>query len=99
MYPRINLYMTPYTIYRVSSRLTAEFQNVDTSGKFLTIYEAIFTFWGYTYLYFHVYMKGKPHKYETKMFELREAITGYVYLEAYAGASPTDHINSNHSTL
>jgi hypothetical protein len=37
-----------------------------------------------------VYIKGKPHKYGVKMFELCGTKSGYVYnLEVYTGAHPT----------
>jgi len=43
-----------------------------------------------------VYIKGKPHKYGIKIFELCEAKNGYVYnLDVYTGAHPT---NSEHNT-
>jgi hypothetical protein len=43
-----------------------------------------------------VYIKGKPHKYGIKMFELCEAKSGYAYnLYVYTGAHP---INSEHNT-
>ena len=42
------------------------------------------------------YIKGKPHKYRIKMFELCEAKSSYFYnLEVYTGAHPT---NSEHNT-
>ena len=42
----------------------------------------------------HIYIKGKPHKYGIKMFELCEAKSGYVYhLEVYTGKHST---NSEH---
>jgi hypothetical protein len=44
-----------------------------------------------------VYIKGKPHKYGIKMFELCEAKSGYIYnLDVYTGARPT---NSEHNTV
>jgi hypothetical protein len=43
-----------------------------------------------------VYLRGKPHKYGIKMFELCEAKSGYVYnLDVYTVAHPT---NSEHNT-
>ena len=43
-----------------------------------------------------MYIKGKPHKYGIKMFELCRAKSGYVYnLDVYTGAHP---INSKHNT-
>jgi len=45
--------------------------------------------------FFCVYIKGKPHKYRIKIFELCEAKSGYVYnLNVYTGAQPT---NSAHN--
>ena len=42
------------------------------------------------------YVKGKPHNYEIKMFELCRAKSSYVYnLEVYTGAHST---NSEHNT-
>ena len=38
-----------------------------------------------------MYVKGKPHKYGIKMFELYEAKSGYIYnLDVYTGTHPTD---------
>jgi hypothetical protein len=43
-----------------------------------------------------VYIKGNPHKYGIKMFELCEGKRGYVYnLDIYTGAHPT---NTEHNT-
>jgi hypothetical protein len=42
-----------------------------------------------------VCIKGKPHKYGIKMFELCETKISYVYnLDAYTGAHPTQHFFS-----
>jgi hypothetical protein len=44
--------------------------------------------------FFHVYIKGKTHKYGIKMNECFEAKSGYVYnLELYNGAHPTYSAN------
>jgi hypothetical protein len=60
----------------------------------VTIDEAICPFRGR--IFFHVYIKGKPHKYGMKIFELSEAKSGYVHdLEVYTAAHPT---NSEHTS-
>jgi len=74
--------------------LITKFQDVYTPEEQLTIDEAICPFPGR--IFFRVYIKGKPHKYGIKMFELCEAKSGYVYnLDIYTGAHPT---NSEHNT-
>ena len=46
-------------------------------------------------IFFCVYIKGKPHKYGIKIFELCEAKRSYIYnLEVYTRAHPT---NSEHN--
>jgi len=72
--------------------LMTKFQDVYAPEEQLTIDEAICPFRGR--IFFRVYIKGKPHKYGIKMFELW-AKSGYVYnLEVYTGAHPT---NSEHN--
>ena len=71
-----------------------KFQDVYTPEEQLTTNEAICPFQGH--IFFRVCIKGKPHKYGIKIFELCEAKSGYVYnLDVYTGAHPT---NSEHNT-
>jgi hypothetical protein len=72
--------------------ISQKLQVVYTPEEQLTIDKAISLFQGR--IVCHVYIKGKPHKYGIKMFELCEAKSGYVYnLEVYTGKHPT---NSEH---
>ena len=61
-----------FKIQPVIDTLITKFQDVYTPGEQLTINEAISPF-------IRVYIKGKPHKYGIKTFELCEAKSGYVY--------------------
>jgi hypothetical protein len=71
-----------FKIRPVIDTLFTKFQDVDTPEEKLTIDVAIHPFRGC--IFFRVYIKGKPHKYGTKMFELCEAKSGYVYnLDVY----------------
>ena len=73
----------------ILDELTSKFQNIYTSEENLTIDEGICAFHGR--VFFRVYMKGKPHKYGIKIYELCEAKSGFVSnMEVYAGAIPTD---------
>jgi hypothetical protein len=64
-----------------------------TPEEQLTSDEAICPFQGR--IFYHVYIKGKPHKYGIKMFECCAAKSGYVYnLEVYNGAHPTNSENN-----
>ena len=61
----------------------------------MTIDKAICPFRGR--IFFRIYIKGKPHKYGIKIFEICEAKIGYIYnLEVYTGAHPT---NSEHNMV
>ena len=83
-----------FKIRPVIDTLITKFQDVYTPEEQMTIDEAICPFRGR--ICFRVYIKGKPHKYGIKIFELCEARSGYVYdLEVYTGAHPT---NSEHNT-
>ena len=83
-----------FKIRPIIDTLVTKFQDVYTPEEQLTIDEAICPFRGR--IFFRVYIKGKPHKYGIKMFELCEAKSGYVYnLEVYTGAHPT---KSEHNT-
>jgi len=83
-----------FKIRPVFDTLITKFQDVYTPEEQLTIDEAICPFRGR--IFFRVYIKGKPHKYGIKMFELCEAKSGYVYnLDIYTGGLPT---NSEHNT-
>jgi len=67
-------------------------QVVYTLEEQLTTDETICQFQGC--IFYHVYIKGKPHIYGIKIFEFCEAKSGYVYnLEVYSGTHPT---NSEH---
>jgi hypothetical protein len=69
--------------------LTTKFQDVCRLEKALTIDEVICPFRGC--MYFRVYMKGKPHKYDIKIFEICDLESGYVCnLEVYTGANLAD---------
>jgi len=84
-----------FKIGPVIDTLITKFQDIYTLEEQLTIDEAISPFRGR--IFFHVCVKGKPHKYGIKMFELCEAKSGYVYnLDEYTGAHPT---NSEHNMV
>ena len=73
--------------------LITKFQDVYTPEEHMTINEAIYPFQGR--IFFRVYIKGKPHKYGIKIFELCEAKSVCIYdLEVYTGAH---HTNSEHN--
>jgi hypothetical protein len=75
-------------------KLITKFQDIYTQEEQLAIDEALCPFRGR--IFFRVYIKGKPHKYGIKMFELCEAKSGYIYnLDLYTGVHPT---NSEHNT-
>jgi hypothetical protein len=67
---------------------------VYTTEEQLIIGETIYPIQGH--IFFHVYIKGKPHKYWIKMYELCQAKkNGYIYnLEVCTVAHPT---NSEHN--
>ena len=80
-------------IWPVIDTVITKYQDAYTLKEQLGIDEAICPFRGW--IFFHVYIKGKPHTYGIKMFELCEAESGYVYnLDIYTGAHPT---NSEHN--
>jgi hypothetical protein len=82
-----------FKIQPVTDTLVTKFQDVYTPEEQLTI-EAICPFRGR--IFFRVYIKGKPHKYGIKMFEVCEAKSCYMYnLDVYTGAHPT---NPEHHT-
>jgi hypothetical protein len=84
-----------FKIHPFIDTLITLFQDVYSPEEQLTIDKAICPFRGR--IFFRVYIKGKPHKYGIKMFELCEAKSGYAYnLEVYTGAHPT---NSEHNTV
>ena len=60
-----------FKIRPVIDTLMTKLQDVYTPEEQLTFDEAICPFRGR--IFFHVYIKGKPHKYGIKMFELCEA--------------------------
>jgi hypothetical protein len=83
-----------FKIRPVIDTIITKLQDIYTPEEHVTIDEAVCPFWGR--IFFRVYIKGKPHKYGLKIFELSEAKSGYVYdLEVYTGAHPT---NSEHNS-
>jgi hypothetical protein len=78
--------MTHYSKFgQLLTRIT-KFQDVYTPEEQLTIDLAICPFRGR--IFFHNYVKGKPHKYGIKMFVLCEAKSCYIYnLDVYTGAT------------
>jgi hypothetical protein len=56
--------------------MTTRFWNVYTPEENLVIDTPICAFWGR--IFFHVYMRAKPHKYVIKIYQLREAKMGFV---------------------
>jgi hypothetical protein len=83
-----------FKIWPVIDTFITKFQDTYTPEEQITIDEAICPFRGR--IFFRVYVKGKPHKYGIKIFELCEAKSGYVYnLEVYTEVHAT---NSEHNT-
>ncbi|UYV65720.1 hypothetical protein LAZ67_3005233 [Cordylochernes scorpioides] len=67
--------------------LIYSFGNAYTPQQNLTIDEAMCPFRGR--VGFRVYIKGKPHKYDIKIFQICEAVSGYAYnLDIYTGKDP-----------
>ncbi|UYV74502.1 PGBD5 [Cordylochernes scorpioides] len=67
--------------------LVHKFKNVYQPDVKLTIDKAICPFRGR--IHFRVYIKGKPHKYGIKMYQLCEASTGYTCnIDVYTGKHP-----------
>lgn len=64
-----------HKICPVINTLTIKFQDVNRPEKVLAIDEAICSLRGC--IYFHVYMKGEPHKYGIKTFEMCYSKSGY----------------------
>ena len=87
--------MTHYSKFsQLLTHSSQKLQVIYTPEEQPTIDETIRPFQGY--IFYHVYVKEKPHKYGIKMFELCEAKSGYIYsLEVYSGTHPT---NSEHMT-
>ena len=86
-------YDTLFNIWPVIDTLYTKFQDIYTPEEQLTIDDALCPFQGC--IFFHVHIKGKPHKYGIRMFECCEAKSGYVYnLEIYGGAQPTNSENN-----
>jgi hypothetical protein len=79
--------MTHYAKFgQLLTHSSQKFQDVYTLAEQMTIDEAICPFQRHISLC--VYIKGKPHKYGLKIFELCEAKSGYVYnLEVQREAS------------
>ena len=84
-----------FKIWPVIDTLITKFRDVYTLEEHLTIDEAICPFQGR--IFFRVYIKGKPHKYGIKMFELCEAKSSYIYnLDICTRAH---HTNSEHNMV
>lgn len=82
-------YDATHKIKPLLENLRQQFQMVYAPCEEVTIDEAICAFRGR--IFFRVYMKGKPHKYGMKIYELCEAQSGFVFnLEIYTGAHETD---------
>jgi hypothetical protein len=78
-----------FKVQPVLKNLTERFQIGYTLDEFLTIGIAICAFQGC--IHFRVYMKGKPHTYEIKLFKLCEARSGCVCnLEVCASTHATE---------
>jgi hypothetical protein len=74
-----------------------QFQDVYTAEEQMTIDEAMCPF--QRHISFRVYIKGKPHKYGIKIFELCVAKSGYVYnLKVLGHILPTQN-TTQHSVL
>ena len=75
--PRGQLGYDPlFKIPPVIDTLITKFQGICAPEEQLALNEAMCPFRGH--IFFHVYIKGKPHKYGIKMFELCEPKSGYV---------------------
>ena len=87
--------MTHYSKFgQLLTHSSQKLQVVYTPEEQLTIDKTICPFQGR--IFYHVYIKGKPHRYGIKIFELCEAKSSYIYnLEDYTGTHPT---NSKHIT-
>ncbi|UYV68686.1 PGBD5 [Cordylochernes scorpioides] len=73
-----------FKIRPVLESLIYSFGNAYTPQQNLTIDEAMCPFRGH--VGFRVYIKGKPHKYGIKIFQICEAVSGYAYnLDIYTG--------------
>ncbi|UYV82776.1 USP34, partial [Cordylochernes scorpioides] len=76
-----------FKIRPVLESLIYSFGNAYTPQQNLTIDEAMCPFRGR--VGFRVYIKGKPHKYGIKIFQISEAVSGYAYnLDIYTGKDP-----------
>ncbi|UYV69929.1 MEGF8 [Cordylochernes scorpioides] len=76
-----------FKIRPVLESLIYSFGNAYTPQQNLTIDEAMCPFRGR--VGFRVYIKGKPHKYGIKIFQICEAVSGYAYnLDIYTGKDP-----------
>ncbi|UYV70807.1 TMTC3, partial [Cordylochernes scorpioides] len=76
-----------FKIRPVLESLIYSFGNAYTPQQNLTIDEAMCPFRGC--VGFRVYIKGKPHKYGIKIFQICEAVSGYAYnLDIYTGKDP-----------
>ena len=81
--------MTHYSKFGQLLTCITKFQDVYTPEEQLTIDLAICPFRGR--IFFHNYVKGKPHKHGIKMFELCEAKSCYIYnLDVCTGAHTTN---------
>jgi hypothetical protein len=87
-----------FKIRPVIDTLITKFQDVYTPEEQLTIDEAICPFRGR--IFFRVYIKGKPHKYGIKMFELvrQKAATSTTWMYILGHILPTQN-TTRHSVL
>ncbi|UYV84398.1 TIGD4 [Cordylochernes scorpioides] len=76
-----------FKIRPVLESLIYSFGNAYTPQQNLTIDEVMCPFRGR--VGFRVYIKGKPHKYGIKIFQICEAVSGYAYnFDIYTGKDP-----------
>ncbi|UYV78050.1 PGBD5 [Cordylochernes scorpioides] len=87
-----------FKIRPVLESLIYSFGNAYTPQQNLTIDEAMCPFRGR--VGFRVYIKGKPHKYGIKIFQICEAVSGYAYnLDIYTGKDPEQPEHNSNPNL
>ncbi|UYV61213.1 PGBD5 [Cordylochernes scorpioides] len=83
-----------YKIRTLFDSLVNKFRTWYSPDEKLTIDEAICPFRGR--VHFRVYIKGKPHKYGIKIYEICESSTGYTCnLDIYTGRHPHQDLQYN----
>jgi hypothetical protein len=81
-------YETLHKVQLSLNSVTADFKTCTPTRDFIPLTKT--SAHSGKHINFWVYMKGKPHKYRTTVFELCEAKSGYVNnLAVYAGAHAT----------